>query len=363
MKLLICILSFIFFSVPIAHAEQVISSGTTKQVRATITEVIQVNPTSKYLNQYIFRAKTGVGDLIDVDTSESIPSGIPIKLTVGKEIFLQVVDGSTPKAYFEDVVRTRSLWFIVALFVITSLIVGLKRGLLSLFGLGITLLVLFGYIFPSILQGRDVITVTIIGSVVILAVNMHIAHGFRKESFLAFLSTVIGLLLAWLFSSAFSLWTSINGMGSEDALLLVGDLPVEILTIRLFIAGAILGTVGVLDDIAVSQTEIVHELRKTDTTLTRKELFLKAMGIGRHHIASTVNTLVLVYAGASMPILILFLYHSVDTVSFMNSEVVTEEFVRTIAGTMALILTVPISTFIALWGRHPKSLDIPHKHT
>jgi uncharacterized membrane protein len=363
MKLFICILSFIFFSVPIAHAEQVISSGTTKQVRATITEVIQVNPTSKYLNQYIFRAKTVVGDLIDVDTSESIPSGIPIKLTVGKEIFLQVVDGSTPKAYFEDVVRTRSLWFIVALFVITSLIVGLKRGLLSLFGLGITLLVLFGYIFPSILQGRDVITVTIIGSVVILAVNMHIAHGFRKESFLAFLSTVIGLLLAWLFSSAFSLWTSINGMGSEDALLLVGDLPVEILTIRLFIAGAILGTVGVLDDIAVSQTEIVHELRKTDTTLTRKELFLKAMGIGRHHIASTVNTLVLVYAGASMPILILFLYHSVDIVSFMNSEVVTEEFVRTIAGTMALILTVPISTFIALWGRHPKSLDIPHKHT
>ncbi|OGL98010.1 hypothetical protein A2318_02015 [Candidatus Uhrbacteria bacterium RIFOXYB2_FULL_45_11] len=315
------------------------------------------------MNAYEFRAKSETGELFDVRTQDSIPDGIPIKLTVGKKVFLQKIDSDPPQVYFEDVIRTQALWWIVIVFVLLSLVVGLKRGFWSLVGLGVTFFVLFSFVFPRIMQGQDALTITIIGSVVILAVNMHIAHGFRKESFLAFISTVIGLFCIWFFANLFTHWTDITGIGSEDVMLLVGDIPIEILTIRLFLAGVILGAVGVLDDVAISQTEIIHELVKTDPRLTRKQLFFSAMRIGRHHIASTINTLVLVYAGASMPVLILFLYHSGDVGSFLNSEIITEEFVRTFAGTAALILTVPIATLIAAYGFTPIKLDTPHDHT
>ncbi|MCX6714861.1 MAG: YibE/F family protein [Candidatus Uhrbacteria bacterium] len=362
MKKILSLFCLFFLFAPVVHAESLSLSKTSTQIKAEITEIKSSIPVTPGMTAFDFRAKADTGEIYNVNTNDSAPNGIAIKLKVGEKIFLQKIDGNPPQIYFDDVERTGALWWIALLFVALSLAVGLKRGFWSLVGLGITLLVLFGYVFPSILHGQDVITVTIIGSIGILAVNMHIAHGFRKESFLAFLSTVIGFFCVWLFAHLFTSWANITGTGSEDAVLLVGDAPVHILSIRLFLAGVILGAVGVLDDIAISQTEIVHELVMTDATLTRKQLFFSSMRIGRHHIASTINTLVLVYAGASMPILILFLYHSGNVSAFLNSEIVTEEIVRTIAGTAALILTVPISTFIATYGYNPKSLDTPHKH-
>lgn len=362
MKKILGLFCLFFLFTPIVHAESLSLPKISTQIKAVIIEIQSFDVVSPGMNAYRFRARTDSGEIYEANTNDSVPDGIPIKLKVGKKIFLQKIDGNPPQIFFDDVERTSALLWIAILFIVLSLAVGLKRGFWSLIGLGVTLLVLFGYIFPSILRGQDVLLVTIIGSIGILAVNMHISHGFRKESFLAFLSTVIGFLCVWLFAYLFTSWANITGTGSEDAVLLVGDAPVQILSIRLFLAGVILGAVGVLDDIAISQTEIVHELTITNPTLTKKQVFLSSMRIGRHHIASTVNTLVLVYAGASMPVLLLFMYHSGDVSTFLNSEIVTEEIVRTIAGTAALILTVPISSLIAAYAYRPKTLDTPHKH-
>src|SRR3989338_2034399 len=337
MKKIFVFFCLLFLSVPLVHAESLDLPKTSTQVPATITEIQSVRPVTAGMNAYEFRAQTKTGEVYNVHTSDSAPEGIAISLKKGQKIFLQKIDGNPPQVYFEDVERTGALWWILSLFVLLALVVGLKRGFWSLIGLGMTLLVLFGFIFPSVLRGQDVLTVTILGSIGILAVNMLISHGFRKESFLAFLSTMLGFLCVWIFAHLFTSWTSISGTGSEDALLL-------------------------LDDVAISQTEIVHELVKADSSLSRRELFLRSMRIGRHHIASTINTLVLVYAGASMPILILFLYHSGNVSAFLTAEIITEEIVRTLAGTTALILTVPISSFIAAYGYSPNSLDMTHKH-
>src|SRR3989338_8393008 len=336
MKKIFVFFCLLFLSVPLVHAESLDLPKTSTQVPATITEIQSVRPVTAGMNAYEFRAQTKTGEVYNVHTSDSAPEGIAISLKKGQKIFLQKIDGNPPQVYFEDVERTGALWWILSLFVLLALVVGLKRGFWSLIGLGMTLLVLFGFIFPSVLRGQDVLTVTILGSIGILAVNMLISHGFRKESFLAFLSTMLGFLCVWIFAHLFTSWTSISGTGSEDALLLVGDVPVEILTIRLFLAGVILGAVGVLDDVAISQTEIVHELVKADSSLSRRELFLRSMRIGRHHIASTINTLVLVYAGASMPILILFLYHSGNVSAFLNSEIITEEIAEKISAAKEL---------------------------
>jgi len=349
-KILSLIFLFLLFPIFSVHAEGLSLSKSSIQVKASITEIISVIPNENGLNTYSFRAKTSSGETLEVSTADSSPNGIPIKLIVGDRVSLQKIDGNPPQIYFEDIVRTNALIWIAVLFIALTFIIGLSRGFSSLIGLGITFAVIFGYIFPHILQGGDVIFTTIIGSVIILAVNMYVGHGFRKESFFAFVSAIFGFLFVLLFAYLFSFWTKLSGTGSEEAVLLIGDAPVHFTTIQLFLAGVILGAVGVLDDITISQTEIVHELAETDPTLSRKQLFLRSMRIGRHHIASTVNTLVLVYAGASMPVLLLFLYHSVGTLSFLNSEVVTEEIVRTIAGTTALILCVPISSLIATFA-------------
>ena len=120
-------------------------------------------------------------------------------------------------------------------------------------------------------------------------------------------------------------------------------------------AGIILGAAGVLDDIAITQNEVVEELLRANPYTDRRTLFKRAMSVGRHHIASTVNTLVLVYAGAALPLLLLFMHFSGSWQSFLQYEVVAEEIVRTFAGTSALVLTVPISTFFATL--QPKTLD------
>ncbi len=348
MKKILFVILFLFL-IPgwSARAEEPDLSRTTVEMKGTITEIISSVTEKDGLNSYAFRAKTSSGEIVEVRTKDSSPNGISIKLVAGDRVALQKIDGVPPRVYFEDVIRTNALLWISVLFIILALLIGWGRGLSSLVGLVITLLVLFGYLFPTILHGGDIITTTIIGSVLILAVNMHVAHGFRKESFFAFLSTIIGFLLVLLFAYVFSAWTKLSGTGTDDAVLLIGDASAHFTTVKLFLAGVILGAVGVLDDICISQTEIVHELANTDPSLSRKQLFFRSMRIGRHHIASTINTLVLVYAGASMPVLLLFLYHSVDTLSFLNTEIVTEEIVRTIAGTMALILCVPISTLVA----------------
>ena len=114
-----------------------------------------------------------------------------------------------------------------------------------------------------------------------------------------------------------------------------------------------------LDDIAIGQSEAVSELRRANPSLVRKELFLAAMRLGRHHIASTVNTLVLAYAGAAVPLLLLFMNAHVNLADFLNTETVAEEIIRTLAGTAALVLTVPIATAFSVFFGTGKRLDRP----
>jgi len=342
---------------------QIPTESFVERVHAVIEEIQSKEDLSGDLFQYKLRVKLESGEIVQVNTEDSFLRGISVELKKGQKIYLQKIGGEQSIYFFEDLVRTRGLILVFLVFLIFTLIIGLMRGVWSTIGLMITLWILFGMMFPAILAGKDVLLVTIFGSIAILAVNMHISHGFRKESFLAFSSTVIGFLLVWCFATLFTKWTFITGTGSEEASLLLSDIPVSISIVKLYLAGVMLGAVGVLDDIAISQTEIVHELMVTDPSMTFKKRFIPAMRIGRHHIASTVNTLVLVYAGASMPILLLFLSNSGDVLSFINSEIVTEEIVRTLAGTVALILTVPISTLIAAYGYSTKHIDrTPHAH-
>lgn len=322
----------------------------TQEIQAEVMS-IPVNETVDGIEHVIFTAQDKQGSVYTVDSADAYINGVRFPVHIGQEVLLQQVDagnGSPPVVFLIDVIRWPALLWIAGLFACLTLLIGAMRGGLALAGLGITMLMLFGYILPQILGGADPVRVTILGSLVILGVNMHLSHGFNKRTFYGLMSATIGLALVWVSATLFVWLARLSGSASEHASLLF--LTVDTITSPggLLLAGIILGAVGVLDDIVVTQTETVEALKRTDPSLTQMQLFSRAMHIGRHHIASVVNTLVLAYAGVAMPLFLLFLLREdMHLLRFLNEELIAEEIIRTLAGTMALILLVPISTWMA----------------
>jgi len=334
------------------------------QLQVTIEEITSVSTNESGSLQYVFQTTDGQGKSILVDTQLSYPEGLWFHLAKGTNVTLRSVSTEeTTMHYFEDVVRASTLWWIAGLFVLLTLLVGWIRGFLALIGFILTTVILFGFLFPQILAGRDPVLTTALASIVILGVNIHLAHGFQRRTFYAFLGTVVGILLTAFFSYWFTISSKLSGVGTDDAALLLADVPTILNPLSIFLSAIILGSVGVLDDIAINQSEIVSELQRSNPNLGRKELYRKAMRIGRHHIASTVNTLILVYVGAAMPMFLLAMHYSIGLERFLNTEAVAEEIVRILAGTSALVLTVPIATWFATLPGSTSMQKEPHIHS
>jgi len=325
--------------------------STSADVRAHITNIERLYDVNGY-PQAVFDAEDEQARLYHVDTAESYQEGLRYDIKKGDEVYLVIqtdTDGSQ-HAFLADVVRSSSMIWIVIIFCVLTLAVGWWRGLFALIGLTVTLAILFLFVLPQILNGADPVATAVIAGILILAVNMHLSHGISLQTFAAFGSTVIGLFLAFAFAKWFVVLAHLSGLASEDALYVYWQTPSAKSPVGLLLAGILLSATGVLDDVAITQNETVAELKHANPELNANELFVRAMRVGRHHIASTVNTLVLAYAGVALPLFILFLSQSgVSAFTFINKEAVAEEVVRTVSGTCALVLTVPISTAIAAW--------------
>jgi len=320
----------------------------TREVRGLIVNAVE--ETTNGTPAQLFEVRSEDGASYVVNAAEGYTDLDSLHLEEGDQVYLQIVEGidGEQTAYISDVVRTPFLLIVFFIFAGLTLVVGWLRGLLALLGLAITIGILFLFILPQILAGADPVTVTVIGAAGILLVNMHLAHGFNKQTFMALLSTFCGLTLVVVLSHAFVALTRLTGLGSEEAALLSFEAAQIVSYKGLFLAGIILGAVGVLDDVAIAQSETVAELREVNPKISKKKVFAAALRIGRHHIASTVNTLVLAYAGVAMPLFLLFLNaEGIDIARFLNEPIIAEEIVRTLAGTAALVLTVPIATWFA----------------
>lgn len=236
---------------------------------------------------------------------------------------------------------------IVAFFALAVLIAGL-RGFGSFAGLVISLFIILSFIIPQILAGQNPLVISILGSVIILLITTYLAHGISKTTTVALLSTFVSLLLTAFIASFFVNLAGLTGLNEETASLQFG-LTKAINLHGLLLGGIIIGTLGALNDITTTQAAAVFQLAKTDKSLSIEKLFEKGFLIGREHVASLINTLVLAYAGSSLVVFI-FLVLNPTKVPYwviINSELVSGEIVRTIAGSMGLMLVVPIATLAA----------------
>ena len=248
--------------------------------------------------------------------------------------------------YFSDYQRSRPLLLLTLLFVVVVIAVGRLRGLAALVGLVVTFAVLVKFVLPAILHGTSPLLVAIVGSAAVMFVIMYLAHGVNALTTTALLGTLASLALIALLSGVFVAAARVVNLGSEEVTYL--QVSASQIDLRgLLLGGIIIGSLGVLNDVTVTQASAVWALRASNAAAGPAELYRSAMRIGRDHIASTVDTLVLAYAGASLPLLLLFTLASRPVGQVLTGELVAEEIVRTLVGSIGLVASVPITTGLA----------------
>jgi uncharacterized membrane protein len=245
-----------------------------------------------------------------------------------------------------DFERRGPMLLLAGLFALVVLVFARWRGALSLVGLAISLALVLLFIVPAILDGKSALLVALVGAFAVAYTTIPLAHGWGPKSLAALLGSLASLLLTALLAVLFTNLTHLTGLSSEEAIFLqIGAANVSLQ--GLLLAGMIIGALGVLDDVTISQASTVMALRRANPALNLRRLSGLALDVGRDHVSATVNTLVLAYVGASLPILLLFSATDLGVSDALNLEVVAKEVVATLVGSIGLITAVPITTALA----------------
>lgn len=325
-------------------------------VRARVVEIIEtgtidlggtIQPYQILRVQLLEGEYAGRQIVIDYGRRQIRPAGLDLR--PGDQVLVTV--GEDPEgnlaAYFTDYVRNAPLLWLFATFVISSVLISGWKGVRSLIGMAFSLLVIIGYILPRILAGDDPLKVSITGAFVLMAVTLYLVYGWAMKTHAAVLGMLIALLITGLLSSFFVDLTRLTGFGSEEAAFLIQQSTVDINLRGLILGGMLIGALGVLDDLVATQSSAVFELRAANQSIDLRNLYRSAMRIGQDHVAATVNTLILAYSGAALPMLLLFSLSGEQFAFLVNLEFVTEEIVRMLVGSIGLITAVPITTLLA----------------
>jgi len=270
-----------------------------------------------------------------------LDSGDKILVTLGKR-----PDGVIT-AYYTEHVRTTPLLWLLAVFVVAILLISRWKGLRSLLSMGFSLFVIIRYIIPHILAGEDPVRVSILGAAILLGVTLYLTYGWNLKTHSAVLGMMLVLVITGTLAYIFVVFTRLTGAGDENALFLIQMLESRINLRGLLLGGMIIGALGVLDDLVTTQASAVFELHGANPGLGFRGLYRSAMRIGQDHVAATVNTLVLAYAGASLPMLLMFSLGRGEFGYLVNFSFVAEEIVRTLVGSLGLVAAVPLTTAIS----------------
>jgi len=290
------------------------------------------------------------------------------KYKEGDTVVLIKINSDEEDRYFvSERYRLDQLNLALVFFVVLILVLVGVRGVTALAGLVFSILALTNFLIPMILIGQNVVLITFLTGLIIMTISLFLSHGFNKIIVVSLVASGITITLSTLFSIAVVYFTKLTGTGSEDAYQLqFSNATVAINFQGLFLSAMIIGTLGVLDDITTSQAATVNEISRANPKLTSRELYFRGLKVGHEHIISLVNTLGLAYISVALPLLMYYIIYNPQPlwVSF-NSENLVEEIVRTIVGSSALLLAVPITTLIAAnFLRHDpnKITEDGHQH-
>lgn len=275
-----------------------------------------------------------------------------IMLEAGDDFFLyhsiDAIDGSETYSV-RDIDRRPVVFFFIFLFIAVVLIFSGKQGVRSLIGLAGSFFVILYVLIPGLLAGYPPILTSVVVATAILFLAIYFTHGFNRVSTVAFTGTVLAVVLTGTLAYVGVSLAHFTGFASEEAFYLNLNTRGTLDFTGLLLGGIMIGVLGVLDDIAVTQVAVVRELYSSATHLSRKEVYKKALGVGKEHVGALVNTLALAYTGASLPLLLLFSSADTSLSNVINQEIFATEIIRTVVGSIGLIMTVPITTMLAVY--------------
>lgn len=294
------------------------------------------------------------GKHITIDNGRGYVVGIFQKFSVGDAVVV-AKPASTPGArkdlyYITDRYRTNNLIVVALIFFALAIYFGRRRGFTAIIGMLFSILVIFGFIIPNIVHGADPLLICVIGAIIIILLSLYLSHGFNRRTTVALVSTLLTLGIAIALDLFFVHLAGLRGTGTEEAFYLQFD-TFKINLEGLLLGGILIGVLGVLDDVTTGQTAAVEEIAAaSDQTLGLSELYKRGLSVGREHIASLINTLVLAYVGASFPLLLLYSTQRLQPLwVILNSNFIAEEIVRTLVGSATLVIAVPLTTLLAAW--------------
>lgn len=284
---------------------------------------------------------------VDYGKRQLRPAGLALK--PGDRIFITIGLGvdNTLQTQFQDFRRTGPLLVLFATFVTFSVLISGWKGVRGLIGMAISIAVILYYIIPQILGGKDPILISVSGAFFLLTATLYLVYGWTLKTHSAVLGTLLSLILTALLASYFVNLTRLTGYGNEDALFLMQQSAGQINMQGIVLGGMLIGALGVLDDLVITQSSVVFELFGLNPDLSVRDLYRRAMRVGQDHVAATVNTLVLAYAGAALPMFLLLSISGAQITYLLNLEYIAEEVVRTMVGSLGLIAAVPLTTYLA----------------
>ncbi|MEV6448671.1 YibE/F family protein [Amycolatopsis sp. NPDC051716] len=297
---------------------------------------------------------------VELTMTDGPAEGKPLRLTVpiepstprfatGDAVVLAYNGGNAgDPASFQlvDFQRGTPLLVLAALFAVAVLVLGRWQGIAALVALGLSFVVIALFILPAILAGENPLVVAIAGAGAIMFIALYLTHGLSARTSAAVLGTLVSLALIGVLSAIFSAAASLTGLDDSTSTL-IGSLGHGIDARGLLLAGVVIGALGVLDDVTVTQTSAVWELRRANPDLTWRELYSSGLRIGRDHVGSAVNTLVMAYAGAALPVLLYSSISGVGLGALLGSEDIAQEIIRTLAGSVGIVAAVPVTTVLA----------------
>jgi uncharacterized membrane protein len=288
------------------------------------------------------------GDHAGEEAVVDIPTGpgAPV-VSAGDDVVLIYTPDSVSGQQFHiiDHDRGSALWALVIAFALAVVAFGRWKGVRSLVSLALTFAVVLLFMVPAILDGSPPILVAIVGAAAIMLVSLYLSHGWNRTTTVAVVGTLASLVLTVLLAEAAVRLAELNGVLDENTTNLSLQYPIDMS--GLLLAGILIGALGVIDDVTVSQAATVDEVAKANPKWGRARLFKSGMRVGRDHLTSVVNTLVLAYAGASLPLLVLIAAAGRPMDEVLTSQTIATEIVRSVAGTLGLIAAVPITTWLA----------------
>ena len=318
--------------------------GTVKEVLSERETTLEVGNKSKVLKEQ---------DLVVEIVVENERRNISvlndyIPVAKGDRIFVRRSLFGDSEFSIVDISRTSWLVILSILFVALVFLTSGWKGFYSLVGLLFSFTVIFTFMVPQILKGAGPVEIGIGGAALILVPTLYLSYGLNRKSIAAFIGIIVALLFVGVVSNYFVNALQFTGLGGEVSVFLDMETSNSINFIGLLIAGIIIAAVGVLDDVAVIQSSIVFRLASANSSLRGFALFREAMHVGRDHISAVVNTLVLAYTGASLPLILLLSLRGMPADYFVSIEMVAEEIVRTLISSSGLLIAVPLTTVIAV---------------